>query len=399
LKSNTLVLSFLYPNDAQPIAGVFVRERISRVAKISPLFVVSPQPWSPFDALIRRFLRKGYRPKPANPHTIEDGVKVYRPRFLSLPGILRSADGLSMALSVRWLIHAQKLLGTFDLIDAHFAFPDGYAAYRLSRWFKVPYCVTLRGAKDTDTIGTPREGMLKEALHHAKAVIGVSDSLRQFAVDSGTPNERACAITNGVDGSKFFPESQHAARQKLAIPLDAKVMVSVGSLIPLKGHHRVIEVLPALVQKFPNLLLLVVGGSTSFGDTTGLIQQTIATTQMQNHVRLCGRISPADLRWYLSASDLFVLATENEGWPNALMEALACGLPLVTTRVGGNAEIVCSPAMGSVVPYWDPAAFEREAARWLTSSTDAQRAERMAWIGARTWDRAAARVKAVWEAK
>jgi glycosyltransferase involved in cell wall biosynthesis len=395
MNKKTLVLSFLYPNDAQPIAGVFVRERIVKVSRLADLFVISPQPWSPFDGLIRRFVKSGYRPWPARPDTAEDGFEVIRPRFLSVPGVLRSADGVSMAISVYLTLFRRGLSQDVRLIDAHFAFPDGYAAFLLSRWLRVPYCVTLRGAKDTDTIGTPRESMLRRSLQNASAVIGVSDSLRRFAVSVGCNPERALAITNGVDGGKFFPEDRAEARRRLGLPQEAKVMISVGSLIPLKGHHRVIDTMPELLKRFPDLRLLVVGGPTSFGDTSGMIKAQIERLGLAKEVMMCGRVSPDQLRWYLSAADLFVLATENEGWPNALMEALGCGLPIVTTDVGGNAEIVCSPEMGSLVPYWVPHLFIDEAGHWLENQNG--RDERLRWIAERTWDRAAQRVKQTWD--
>ena len=110
MSKRTLVLSFLYPNDAQPIAGVFVRERIVRVSRLAELFVISPQPWSPFDGLIRRFVKPGYRPWPSSPDTAEDGFQVIRPRFLSVPGVLRSADGLSMAISVYLTLYRRGLV-------------------------------------------------------------------------------------------------------------------------------------------------------------------------------------------------------------------------------------------------------------------------------------------------
>jgi glycosyltransferase involved in cell wall biosynthesis len=158
----------------------------------------------------------------------------------------------------------------------------------------------------------------------------------------------------------------------------------------------VIDTMPELLKRFPDVRLLVVGGPTSFGDTSAMIQEQIARLGLAGQVTMCGRVSPDQLRWYLSASDLFVLATENEGWPNALMEALGCGLPIVTTDVGGNAEIVCSPAMGSVVRYWEPDQFIVEAGRWLENQDG--REERLRWIAERTWDRAAKRVKETWDA-
>ena len=93
--ARVLVYSSLFPSEAAPNAGLFIRERMFRVAAHLPLAVVAPQPWSPFDALIRRF-RPGFRP-PAKPFERMAGIDVHRPRFLSLPGLLKSLDGWLMA--------------------------------------------------------------------------------------------------------------------------------------------------------------------------------------------------------------------------------------------------------------------------------------------------------------
>ena len=121
-----LVLSSLFPSPARPNAGVFIRERMFRVAKHLPVTVVSPQPWFPGQGLIRRF-RPGYRPA-APRHEIMDGIDVFRPRFLSLPGIGRSLDGLSMAVCTFATVRRLRRERGIDLIDAHFAHPDGEAA-------------------------------------------------------------------------------------------------------------------------------------------------------------------------------------------------------------------------------------------------------------------------------
>ena len=392
---SALILAFLYPSDAQPLGGVFIRERMQQVAKLRSITILSPQPWSPFDNLIRRFGKPKYRPSPKNRDTVEDGIRVFRPRFLSLPGIARYTDGISMAISAWLTIRRENLAGKFDLIDSHFAFPEGYAAYRLSKIYKVPYTIPLRGARDTDTVGTSRETMLRSAIKNANFVIGVSDSLRGFAVEMGAQSSRCIAITNGVDTNLFFPEDRAMARQRLGISLDAPVLISVGSLIPLKGHHRVIEALPEIIKVYPSLKFLIVGGATGFGDTSELISATIHRLGLKNHVMLCGRVNPDQLRWYLSAANVFTLATQNEGWPNALMEALACNLPIVTTQVGGNAEIVHDTYMGSTVPYWDEQAFIKAVLFELNSNNQDER--RLQWAASRSWTQAAQRVTEIWD--
>lgn len=300
-----------------------------------------------------------------------------------------------MALSVWLIVRREGLQNQFDLIDSHFAYPEGYAAFRLSKHFKVPYTITLRGARDTDTEGTNREPMLRQAISSADRVIGVSEALCKFAVRMGAMPSKTIAITNGVDTKIFFPEPKTAAREKLQIKATSQVLVSVGSLIPLKGHHRVVEALPELLKIFPNMLFLIVGGATRYDDANSLVESAITESGLQNHVRLCGRVNPEDLRWYLSAADVFTLATQNEGWPNALMEALACGLPIVTTDVGGNAEIVHNQDMGKVVPYWDKIAFVKAVTEQLHNETG--REARLQWVADRSWASTASRVVKTWD--
>src|SRR5512139_4115922 len=126
-----VVFSSLFPSPARPGAGLFIRERMFRVAQQRPLAVVSPQPWFPGQSLIRR-LRPGYRPQ-APALEMQQGIRVYHPRFLALPGLLRRLDGLSMALGSFLLLRRLRAAGA-RLIDAHFACPDGEAATRLGQW-------------------------------------------------------------------------------------------------------------------------------------------------------------------------------------------------------------------------------------------------------------------------
>jgi glycosyltransferase involved in cell wall biosynthesis len=101
-------------------------------------------------------------------------------------------------------------------------------------------------------------------------------------------------------------------------------------------------------------------------------------------------VAPEDLRWVLSAADVFVLATRNEGWANVLLEAMACGLPVVATDVGGNAEVVADPSLGRLVPFGDPPALARGLEEALSGRWDGRTIR--AWAVANRWE---ARVEAL----
>ncbi|MCX7274508.1 MAG: glycosyltransferase [Burkholderiales bacterium] len=382
--ARVLVYSSLFPSDAAPNAGLFIRERMFRVAAHLPLAVVAPQPWSPFDALIRRF-RPGFRP-PAERFERMAGIDVHRPRFLSLPGLLKSLDGWLMACGTEATV--RRVAGTLGatVIDAHFGYPDGYAATRIGARLGLPVVISLRGSKDRSLLGSSREAPLREALANAAQLIAVSDSLiREVGQLLGQPPERFERVGNGVDLTRFHRVDRHEARARLGLAPEARVLIGVGNLIPLKGFQRVIPLLARLRQRFPDLVYLIVGGGASQGDLGAELARLAAEHGVSDAVRLCGRQTPDELRWYYGAADAFVLATEYEGWANVLLEAMACGLPVVTTRVGGNPEVVSDPALGILVPFWDEAAFLGAVIRTLEQDWDREAIARHAQANA--WDR------------
>jgi len=349
-----VVFSSLFPNAAQPQAGLFIRERMFRVGRHLPLVVVSPRPWFPGQGLIRR-LRPGYRPQPAR-HERQDGIDVWFPRFLALPGLLRQLDGVMMALACLPTLWRLKRQG-YNLIDAHFAYPDGYAATLLGRWLNLPTSITLRGTEVPHSRIPALRARVARALARATRVFAVSDSLRQLAIGLGLPAEKGRVIGNGIDLARFQPVPRDVARQRFGLPDDARVLVSVGALVERKGFHRVIECLPDLIEDVPNLHYLIVGGANPEGDMLPELRAQAAAAGLEERVHFLGALPPEELKWPLSAADVFVLATRNEGWANVFLEAMACGLPVVATDVGGNREVVCRPELGTIVPFGDRAAL------------------------------------------
>ncbi len=365
-----VVLSSLFPSSAQPGAGLFIRERMFRVGRELSLVVVSPRPWFPGQGLIK-LLRPGYRPMPPR-HEVQEGTDVYFPRFLALPGLFRQLDGLFMALGTLPLLWRLRRQFGFNLIDAHFAYPDGYAAALLGRWFDLPVTITLRGTEVPHSRNPSMRGRLKEVLSGATRVFSVSESLRQLAIGLGMPAAKARVVGNGVDIHRFRPEDRHEARARYGLADSARVLVSVGALVERKGFHRVLTVLPALLAHNPDLHYLIVGGASPEGNLEQALREQVAALGLVLQVHFLGTVAPDELRWALSAADVFVLATRNEGWANVFLEAMACGLPVVTTDVGGNAEVVCEAGLGEIVPFDDADSLKRALAHALNKDWDRQ---------------------------
>ena len=376
-----VVLSSLFPSSVQPGAGLFIRERMFRVGQRLPLSVVSPSPWFPLQSLIRRF-RPGFRPG-APREEIQSGFQVHFPHFLSIPGLLKQWDGLMMALGSLPLLRRLKAQGKLDIIDAHFAYPDGYAALLLGRWLGVPYTVTLRGT-ETRHLQTPglAERALK-AIQSAARVFSVSESLKKLAVEHGADPAHIEVVGNGVDIERFKPVDRQTARAALRIEPHAKVLISVGGLVPRKGFHRVIEVLPELRIAHPDLKFLIVGGPSPEGNNRPQLERQVDELGLKDCVIFLGPVKPDQLPALLSAADVFVLATSNEGWANVFLEAMACGLPVVTTDVGGNREVINDDSLGFITPLGDPEALADAIRRALATPWDRQHirshAENNAW--------------------
>jgi len=387
---HVVVLSSLFPSERQPMAGLFVRERMFRVGAQLPLAVVAPTPWFPLQGLLRR-VRPGFRPG-APRHETQRGFDVWYPRFLSVPGVLKRFDGWLMALGALPALWRLRRAGRLDLIDAHFGYPDGHAATLLGRWLGVPVAITLRGTEPRQARDAVLRRRLRTALVRATRVFAVSESLRQVALGLGIAADKVRVVGNGVDLHRFRALPRAQARHALGLGLDAPVLVSVGGLVERKGFHRVIEVLPALRQCHPGLVYLVVGGPGPEGDMSEALHRQVQAAGLEDTVRFLGPLAPDQLGGPLSAADVFVLATRNEGWANVFLEAMACGLPVVTTAVGGNAEVVCRPELGSVVPFGDAAALQQAIGDALARRWDAAAIRRHA--EANGWERRVAELVA-----
>lgn len=381
-KLKLVVFTSLFPHPGQPNAGLFIRERMFRVGRQLPLVVVAPVPWFPLQKMLR-YWRPHFRPD-APYHENQQGFEVYHPRFFSVPGVFKFLDGFFMALGSLPTLWRLKKQFDFKIIDAHFAYPDGYAAGILGKWLKVPVAITLRGTEARLARSSLYRYFLNKAMNRATKIFSVSDSLRKVAIEIGIPEEKTLVVGNGVDLAKFYHIDRLEARKKLQLSKTAPVLVSVGGLCERKGFHRVIACLPALINSYPDIQFLIIGGASAEGDWTEKLKQQVTELNLAKHVRFLGVLPPDHLRTPLSAADVFVLATRNEGWANVFLEAMACGLPVVTTDVGGNAEVVNHEALGKLVPFDNQQALS--AAINYALANNWNRAEIIDYAHKNSWD-------------
>jgi len=339
-----LTFTSLFPNAAEPLLGVFVQQRMTHFAKRpgNLVKVLAPIPYFPRWLPAANWGRRRRVPKKEE----IAGLEVYHPRYLLIPKISMPLQGLSMFASSFSLASHLHRESRFDCIDAHYVYPDGFAAVLLGRWLGIPVVVSARGT-DMNLFPSFRSirPMIRWTLEKAVGTIGVCEALRKAMVELGAADSRSAAIGNGIDLERFVPVEKREARRRLGIPLDARVIVSVGALIPRKGYHFLIPAFAAMSQGSPQISLYIVGE----GPTRGELEALIREEKIDGRVFLMGNKPNEELKYWYSAADVSCLASSREGWANVLLESMACGTPVVATRVWGAPEVIVSPELGTLV--------------------------------------------------
>lgn len=339
-----LLFSSLFPSSERPIHGIFVETRLRELVKtgLVEAKVVAPVPWFPFKG--KRFGEYGQFA--ATPRYEErNGLQVHHPRYLLAPKVGMNLAPHTMAMAALPLL--KKLISDgfdFDLIDAHYYYPDGVAAGILARKLGKPFVVTARGT-DLNLIPEytyPRKLILKTA-QEASASIGVCRALMDTLAGLGADASKLNTLRNGVDLERFVPEPRDVARQKLGLPTKQRLLLSVGHLIERKGHHIAIDALPLL----PADVMLLIAGS---GPERNALQARAEKLGVAQRVRFAGVIPQVDLKWWYSAADALALCSSREGWANVLLESMACGTPVIATDIWGTPEVVSTPAAGVLMP-------------------------------------------------
>jgi teichuronic acid biosynthesis glycosyltransferase TuaC len=346
-----LSISTMYPNVSQPISGIFVRNRLEALAKLATLTVVSPIPYFP---LVSRFIPL-YSERMSIPYSANNAeYNVIYPRFFSVPKILKPLDGLFLAIAVYQHICRMRSQGEdFDIIDAHLAFPEGFAAILLGRIFKKPTTITLRGHDINELPRFPvRRLQVRYALRRADRIFAVAAALKDGAIGLGADAGKIFVSCNGVDHRIFKPVDSRLARSQLGLPGDKRILLSVGYLVERKGFQHLIESMNILVNKLgvKDVLLYIVGGRGGEEYVKPKLDKLISQYGLATYVHFAGARPNDELVFWYNACDLFALMSSKEGWPNVILEAMACGKPVVANRAWGIPEIVCSDDYGCLVP-------------------------------------------------
>jgi glycosyltransferase involved in cell wall biosynthesis len=301
-------------------------------------------------------LTRGWSGAPA-----EDAVDGVRIRRISVPGSGHWRSALWTLAAARWLRARGR---EFDLLQAYQMLSPAHAAI-LGRGRRRGQPVVVRPAcsgVDGDVAEMrrlPLTWVRCRLLRTVSAFVTLSAAIETELAELGVGAVPCRRIQNGVDTERFRPvdpAERIALRASLRLPPDRVLCVFVGRLVPQKNPEALLDIWRARPPGEAHLLLV------GDGPLRSALAARIAADRSGDRVTLVG--ATCDSASYLRASDLFVLPSRAEGMPNALLEALACGLPAVATDVPGSREVLEGGGdAGRLVPVGDPTALAEAIAR------------------------------------
>lgn len=286
-------------------------------------------------------------------------VKVYRHRFFTANHYLKEYRRVPI---FRMLTYLAGAVGTglrvtrgehCVLIHAHWILPSGLVALILARLTGLPFVVSARGS-DVSVYALKSwflRSLGRLVLRHAKCIIARSDNLKRETAEMFRINgDRVHVIRSGVDLTLFRPLDKRAARAKLGMANGRDIVLFVGNLSPVKGIQYLVEALPAVSRSKNDLLCVVVGD----GSMRQPLERRIEELDLRHHVSFVGEQPHEKVPLWMNAADILVVPSLSEGVPNVVVEALACHLPVVATRVGDIPNLVSDMENGLLIDKGNP---------------------------------------------
>jgi len=334
---NILGITTLFPNDQHPRHGIFVQNRYLALQKRSDVHinVIAPVAKAPLLNLIpgSRFQANNKVPDKA----CLEGIKVRHPRYLTIPGT-NLIDVVNSITKSALNLAPELYPDGFDLVDGQYLYPDGIAAARLAKHYDKPLVLTARGSDVNYWLAdTSKQQMIIDSLHQAAKIICMSQALKDKIIAYGISADKIEVIMNGINHDTFN-SSAHG-------PNNSGYLLSVGNLVPLKGHDLVLRAMTDM----PDEKLTIIGQ----GQEEKKITHMIRDLNLDDRVQLLPNLSQSELAGYYANAKATVLMSAMEGMPNVLMESLSCGTPVIATNVGGISEIV-HPGNGILLPERSP---------------------------------------------
>lgn len=366
-----IVISHLYPTEAEPLGGIFVQKQIEALAACgAEVTLVNPTPWVP--AILKDRLSWGkYAKVPYKDR--HRGIEIYHPRVLELPQRLFFLHyGLTYRAGMTRLMAELIKEKKPDLIHAHVAHPDGAAAVEFGKQYNLPVVVTIHGQDFAHTLqrSPAYARRVKGTLSQAGRVILVSDKLHDNygLAEWADDLTKYRVIYNGVNLAEIMANKETGTKTQAGTTAGAPILLTVGFLRKPKGHSYVLQALAGpqgLVKHYPNLTYKIVGD----GAERENLEAEVKELGLQEHVIFTGSLSYQEAMAEMAACDVFVMPSWDEAFGIVYLEAMAHGKPVIGTRGEGIGPLLEKEETGLAVPPRDVQAL-RAALQKILSSPD-----------------------------
>ena len=353
-----LCVTRLFPNRAEPAFGPFNRKQLAALQDIGwEVAVVNPIPWFPGAGLFKGKTRASLGEAVPRRDTIAN-LEVTHPRFVHIPRVTLVHPPLYAAGIAREAFARRKS----DVILSPFAYPDGVASVLIGEALRIPVAIKLHGGDmNVAAKNPPAKRWLSWAFQKVSRVVAVSYPLAEAAASFGVPWSKIAVVEDGVDSTLFKIRDRAEAKRSVGLDASRRHIVYIGRLEKRKGTLELNEAFAELASRVPDVDLVLVGDGESTAECQAFAEK------MKGRVILTGTVGPDDVATYHSAADIATLPSHAEGTPNSIIEALACGVPVVATSVGGIPDMIHHRGMGELVPPKDVpaliAAFETALAK------------------------------------
>jgi teichuronic acid biosynthesis glycosyltransferase TuaC len=348
-RPRVLVIARTFPSPALPTLGIWAERMVTVSTAIAEPTVVAPVPYAPpipWSGYFSRFRHVPHR-------RLTEGVEVHHPRVPAGPGyLLHSIDAVLAYPFLRRLADRLHRDRPFDLIHAHFIYPDGVIAARLGQRYGIPVVTTEHAPWLPWFDDYPRVRRLVEtALRSIHVVSAVSESHRRNLLEAVGPGFRTVVLPNVLDTRTFRLDEPH-------IEPDRNQILFVGVVRHVKGLDILVRALALLADRRPALRLQVVGAPffRGYARDAQKVHELIASLRLTDRVRFTGQATPAEVARAMRSSAMLVVPSRREIFSAVTIEALGSGIPVIATRCGGPEEIL-TPTTGRLVPTEDPLAL------------------------------------------
>ncbi len=348
-----LVLSHMYPHNLEPAKEVFVEEEVNALAKSHQIKVVSPVPYFP----PIRFFKKWYQKRLISSHEVKNSVEIFRPRFIALPrALFYFLAGYSYLFSVYGVIRKIRREFGFEIIHAHNVYPDGFAAVILGTIFRKKVVITAHGL---DVNGLLKQRSIRfvslSIIGQADKIIAVSSSLKDELIKLGIRPGKIEIIHNGVDVNRFYPMDKNNLLEHLKLAKGTQRIIYVGGIIWSKGLKYLLEAFKIVKEKRGRVELLMLGGVTGtyWEREAAEIKNLTKELAIDESVKFLGKMPNEKIPQWMNLSDVLILPSLSEGFGVVLIEALSCGIPVISTKCGGPQDIV-NDKVGELIDPKDP---------------------------------------------